>query len=736
MLNFRNNKKERDFINSLSLKFKDYIDSAKDEILLKNVSLGIDNRIIYQKFHRFTWPLWLSDLKKIQSQNYCTTPHPLLLNSNFLEWQTFTNYLSNDEIHIDRCGMISGPDSPWSIEFWYSNGDEIYKPQDHPSQISPVRDHKYGEIIITGNYGDIKFQERIVGGKTDIDEALVSYSINTNKADTILFILIRPYNCISIGGINNIRFDGSGYFLNINGKNCVAVENMPDHILTGSGAIGDVDCFSLGNTELVECSSGMATMALGYNLKQGDNTFYLRISLDKERSLSKYTINFAKAFKEFQSFSDMRMNEGLKMDLPDKSLKKYFMQSKLTLFNNNQSDFNFEKTAGFRNLFFLSYALNRAGLEAEAEKLVKISLTKFNYDIKNPDYVSVICASYLLNAFYECYIHNKDTGFLQDYFPTIRKLGNYIYKLSSEIHSIGKISGNVQINSYINEAHESDFVIMLLGLINISNLSRSMGIFGDEAKYKNEANRIQSIIKNILDNKMQKSLNDIFEYRAFITFPDNVISGYKYEEYRDFFLSIVEEKNFPLFDPLSGIDMLSSAIVLIHLISLKDERVKIFHDKFFSMLDEFFVLPEFINPITKRGVNGNGNSKIIAALILVITRNRIFIDRIDRLELFPIPEKKWFEPGRKIKIDDASTRFGKISFVLESSEEDIKITFTSLPKFIPSDIMINLPFETLMTESDDFILKRKIGNSYIINGWPSVIKFSFIKKETKKGDDQ
>ncbi|MCL1865379.1 MAG: hypothetical protein FWF73_06155 [Spirochaetes bacterium] len=730
MLNFKNNKKERGFINSLSLKFKDYVDSEKDEALLINVSRGIDNRIIYQKFPDFTWPLWLSNIKNIHSQNRCTTPLPLIINSNFLEWQTFTNYLSNDEIHIDRCGMISGPgNSPWSIEFWYLRGDVIYKPQDHLSEISPVRDYKYGEIIITGNYGDAEFQERIVGGRSDIDEALVSYSINTNKADNILFILIRPYNCISIGGISSIRFDNSGYFLNINGNNSVAVEKMPDRILVGSGENGDVDCFSSDSAgaEFIECSSCMSTIALGYNLNKGDNIFNLRISLDKEISLSKYNINFEKAFKEFRSFSDIRMNEGLKIHLSDKNLTKYFMQSKLTLFNNNQSDFNFEKIDGFRNLFFLSYAMNRAGLEVESEKLVKVMSEKFNYNIKNPDYISVICASYLLNSFYECYIYNKDTGFLQDYFPTIRNLGNYIYKLSSEIHSIGGISGNSRIGSYINEAEESDLVVMLSALINISHLSRSMGIFGDESKYKNEADRIQSIIKNIIEKKRQKSVNDIFEYRALIAFPDNIISGYKYDEYREFFLSLIEEKDFPLFEPLAGIDLLSSAILLIHLISLKDERVKVFYEKFFSMIDDFFILPEFIDPITKRGANGDGNSKIIAALILVITRNRIFIDRTDRLELFPIPEKKWFEPGKKIKIDDASTRFGKISFVLESSEEDIKITFTSLPRFIPSDIMINLPFETSMTEADDFILKRKIGNSYIINGWPSAIKFSFPK---------
>lgn len=129
----------------------------------------------------------------------------------------------------------------------------------------------------------------------------------------------------------------------------------------------------------------------------------------------------------------------------------------------------------------------------------------------------------------------------------------------------------------------------------------------------------------------------------------------------------------------------------------------------------------------KRGVWGNGNSKIIAALILIIVRNRVFLDRAERLEIFPCPEKEWFETGKKIKIEDALTRYGKISFVSETTESEIKFTFIGLPKFIPSDIMINFPIETSIIESDDFILKRKTGNSYIINGWPSVIRFPLLK---------
>jgi len=722
-------KKQGSFFSNLSSDFKEFIDPEKEDILHSDISLGVGNRVAYRKFRNFTWPLWLSETEDFYSLNHRSAPAPLLLNTNFREWQTFTNYLSNDEIHIDRSGMISGPgDSPWSVEFWYLSNGTIYHPQKHYKQIIPLRNHKTGEITISGSYGNTQFKERVAGGKSDVDEALVSFEVDTAVAEDILFVVIRPYNSLVIGGLKEISYEKNGYLLQINGKKSVGFETKPDFIETGSGKSGDLNCLQKGFNGYVECSYGMATMALGFNLKKGKNILNLKIALETTRQLSARKFEFVKSFKEFQLFSEMRMDEGLKIEIPDESLLKYFHQAKITLFNNNANDFSAEKIEGFRNLYFFSYAMNRAGLEQESEKLVNQMLEKFSYNIKNPDYISVISASYLLNAFYECYLHKRESEFLQSYFPVIRKLGDYIYNFSTGIHSISQLPGNTLNNHYIKEASECDLVIMLSAAVNIAYLCRCMGIFGDEVKYKNEADRLQSIIKNVLGKRRDESCDNFYDFYSLITLPDNIVAGYKTEDYDDFFSSLTDDKNFPLFDNLFGIDLFSSALILIHLISLKDLRFNVYYKKFFSLVDDFFTLPEFLDPVLKRGVWGDGNSKIIAALIIVIIRNRLFLDRPERLEIFPAPDKQWFEPGKRIKVDDALTRYGKISFLSETSDDEIKLSFTSLPKFIPSDIMINIPIETSILESDDFILKRKVGNSYIINGWPSIIRFSIINK--------
>ena len=88
-----------------------------------------------------------------------------------------------------------------------------------------------------------------------------------------------------------------------------------------------------------------------------------------------------------------------------------------------------------------------------------------------------------------------------------------------------------------------------------------------------------------------------------------------------------------------------------------------------------------------------------------------------------IPQEDWFNPGSEISVENAPSRFGLISFRVVSTINEIQMHFDQLPKYIPPDIMITLPFKTKIHPGDDFIVKKVIGNSHIINGWPSIIKF-------------
>ena len=71
------------------------------------------------------------------------------------------------------------------------------------------------------------------------------------------------------------------------------------------------------------------------------------------------------------------------------------------------------------------------------------------------------------------------------------------------------------------------------------------------------------------------------------------------------------------------------------------------------------------------------------------------------------------------------TRFcGPISFRVLSSSGDVQFRFTDLPKFVPPEIMINLPFRAKIKQESDFVIKKDFGNAVTINGWPEIVKFS------------
>jgi len=167
----------------------------------------------------------------------------------------------------------------------------------------------------------------------------------------------------------------------------------------------------------------------------------------------------------------------------------------------------------------------------------------------------------------------------------------------------------------------------------------------------------------------------------------------------------------------------SSLVAANNLIMMKDPKCDEIVRALMGTKSGTYVLPEFMNPSTGRASWGDGASMTASAMMFATIRNILFVDYPERLDLFPRPRPEWFEPGNEIKIDDMPSRFGLISLRMASTVNEIQVHFEKLPKFVPPDIMINLPFRTKIKLEDDFILKREDDMSYIINGWPSIVRF-------------
>jgi hypothetical protein len=277
---------------------------------------------------------------------------------------------------------------------------------------------------------------------------------------------------------------------------------------------------------------------------------------------------------------------------------------------------------------------------------------------------------------------------------------------------------------YIAEEHPYDYILISHALAQHSYMARCLGIFGDEIKFKKESDRIAGIV-----SATAFKFDDVRPDNEFIIY--NIYAGYPFRidaipenAIRSLIGRIeryITEK--PLLITSLGWDIFLTLIVANNLIFIKDMRgYEIVHE-LLKMRDKIYVLPEYIHPATGRGNWGEGAPLALSAMIFSTIRNLMFIDYPDRLDLFPVPRPEWFEPGKEIRIDDAPSRFGLLSVRVVSTVNEIQIHFDKLPKFVPPDIMINLPMRTRIKHEDDFILKREDGRSFVINGWPSILRF-------------
>ncbi len=685
---------------------------------------GVSNFLHYQKFPDFKYPLWVSDSSGSFSKNFRAASVPFLLNNSFRQWLDFTNYFSNDSIYVNSCGMISGPgEAPWSVEFYILNKDKVFYINQNRSRIKGEAEALSGVPVFTGNFGDFSFEEMITGSRSNIDESIVKVSVDFKNPplDSVFFIVIRPYNNTEIGSLFSLCFEAADLLVKINDKKHLALAKTPDLFFTGNAADGDIN-FANPTKGAVYCNEGMATLAMGYNISSAKFSTSMKISLDKDGNLAPGKFNFESALEEFKKFASMRLKNGAVLTSPNQEINRLFSLSGLSLLKGT-SDFNFSTVESYREIFFNIYALNMAGFDNESARKLNSMASHFKFNKKKVEFETAVKGAYLLKSYTNYYLYKRDMEFLQKNFPVLKEIGHYVYSFCTGIHSVSSIGKTTLPYIFVKKPCSHDLIIMASAMVDMSYLSRCMGIFGDEIKFKNEAERLNAVLRDDFKNKTDNAQACEQDYYGLLALPEKTLTAIKNDEYDSILSSVYNNANFPIFNSIMGIDNNASAMLLCQLLVLNNSSFSEFSKLFFSLMSSLFLTPEFIDPVTGFGCNGKGESVIASSLYYVIIRNMFFLDREERLEIFPVPDISWFVLGKKILVDASPSRFGIISFSVETGENDLKLNFNDPPKYLPPDIMINLPFNASIIEGDDFIVKKYTSSSFLINGWPSLVRF-------------
>ncbi len=720
--NVKSNRKLFDFAGTCKVT----IDYEKYRSSQDNYLTGLNNYTVFQKFSNFRWPAWINAITDTTRGASSLVPH-MLVNSAMRDCLYFTNFLSDDGLYVDPAGMMSPSYDHWSLETWIVDGKVLYRPAAEWDRVKQERDTKNSIIHSTWENDVCKLRHTLYGARGAADEVVIETecSLKERRNASLLFVL-RPYDQHDLGGLESVEYLKDLQCLSINGKKSLCLAARPDFILSGGGEeCRDIDPWGDSGQSRSTSPYGMATLAAGYTLKKGDNRFVLRIAIDSRADLKSGKYDYEKVREDYTSFSSLRIRNGANLGIPDKQLQNWFYGSKISLLNFSLKSITREKgSMDYRTAFYIIFGCNRMGYFTESLRYIDFCIKSFAINEKNMTFDMVIDACAMINSIADYFIHVRDTGFLQGRFDFIKKKALLLYSYSRKLKKFGSHKRNSLPFYFIAEDHPFDLILLSHALAQYSYLARCLGIFGDESRFKKEADRIAAILTAVAfegDGRLPE--NEFIFYNLFAGYPFR-IEGVTEEHLRGLLERMRAYFNdIPLFVKSLGVDIVSSLVAANNLILMKDAKSHEIMRALIGTKNKTYVLPEFMNSSTGKASWGDGASMTANAMMFATIRNFLFVDRPERLDLFPQPRPEWFEPGNEIKIEDLPSRFGLISLRMVSTANEIQIHFDKLPKFVPPDIMINLPYRTKIKLEDDFILKREEDTSYIINGWPSIVRF-------------
>ncbi len=723
---FRNTKKTEKNSVDFAGACKVTIDKEKYRFSENLYRAGINNYSLFQKFSGFRWPAWINTVTDTRRGAASFVPL-MLVNTVARDTLYFTNMLSDEGLFIDPAGMLSPSYAHWSIEVWVVAGNTVHRPADDWARVRHDRDVKNSVITTVWDGALFKLQQTVYGARSAVDEAVVEVEcFLKERKNSSLLVAVRPYDQSQLGGLDSVEFHADSRALTVNGRKTICMGARPDYVISGGGdRCRDINPRDDGKQFRSVSKYGMAALGLGYQLKKGENRVRFRIALDPRGGMAGGKFDYNAVREDYTSFSGIRIRNGANAVLPDKLMQGWFYGSKISLLSFSLKSLRREDgSLDFRAAWQIVLGADRMGYFPESLSYIDHLIKNFTCNEKHVGFNDAINICYVIESAADYFIHVRDNAFLQGRFDFIRTRARLLYDYSRKLKKPGAFDRNTLPGYYIAEEHPYDLMLVAHALGQYSYLARCLGIFGDESKFRKESDRVAAgVVRAVFDIDDERPENDSIVGSLSAGFP------FRHESYSAEMLGGLMGRvrarfvDMPLFVKSIGCDMLSTLAAANTMIMLKDPAGYDAVEGLLKMRSRTFTLPEYVNPSTGRANWGDGSSMAAGAMVFATIRNLLFVDHPERLDLFPLPRESWFAPGNEIRIEDVPSRFGLISLRMSSTVNEIQLHFEKLPKFVPPDIMINLPYKTKIKQEDDFIIKREEDTSFIINGWPSIVRF-------------
>jgi len=213
----------------------------------------------------------------------------------------------------------------------------------------------------------------------------------------------------------------------------------------------------------------------------------------------------------------MRLSQGITIAFPDKNRVKRFKAARLGVLQglvpSVSPDKNYyDNSSHWREFFYTVYGLNRMGYFNESLTMLR-SFSSKHPEGKVKDLAHGVILAYLLSAISDYYLHSRNSEFLQEFYPIVKKkcvaLLEYTKRLN--IKKSKKIYqwDNTHPYYFIKGLSGYDVSLFAYAFSQGAFLARSMGIFGDENRYIKESLRIGEIFNIFIQPESKSTIEDV-----------------------------------------------------------------------------------------------------------------------------------------------------------------------------------------------------------------------------------
>ncbi len=722
------------------------------------------NQMVFQISPDWVLPFWAQRQYTPGDPSFIPRMGWASMNITHRNWTAVGNLGSDREATIDPRGLITPWHEGWSLDFWMIiDGEKVFPSQMAEGAVTQKNVDRLPIIQTIIKTSDVTLTIEALGGMAAKRDAvyLLAKLINTsNEAKRVrFFISLRPYNPEGLYPVHRIEFTDQNIFT-IDKKSGVMIKTPPDGVFCCDFRTGDCSHFidEYGDTRKVDCKVGLATAFAEYKLAiaPGESIFknfaaYTRAKNHSRKSyknLRPTIFDTDKIKLEATGKWKEKLGQGLKIDVPDKTLMKAFDINKcyLNLFDDGASI-----TPGvaiyhhywFRDSAYMVAALDKMGYPDQArEKLMSYPGRQRSDGFFLSQDGEWDSAGQAIWTLVEHYRMTGDRDFLAKMYGSISKGAGWIRKKTSLTKDApsphyGLLPPGFSAEHFgPNDYFYWDDFWALAGLRDAAFSARVLGRRVDQLKFLDYFNDLnQNILASLahVEKRLGARIMPTSPYRRFDSAAIGTTCVIHPLKLMDPHFDLVKNTTEALLEKCfidngffqemihSGINVYLSFHVAQVLLAVGDQKAWDIADKMLELASDTYTWPEAVNLNTGGGAMGDGMHGWATGDFLLFVRNALINEEKNALIITPCAPKSWYDWGKSFKVENGQTHFGPVSFTVEGRQKEIILTLDGTWRAAPEKIIWNTPFDAKTYTVDGVRTENKNGRITFVSNSRKII---------------